>query len=218
MLIYIHYIVLIIFILLSFSYCLYAGIDINENQGQINWEILSLKNKHFALIRAGLNFDEYDKLFEINYKEAKKYNFQIGAYWVSYAHNEEEAAREAKGCLEALKGKQFEYPIYYVIKKEETFNTGLANEILDTFCNVLEKAGYYCGVYSQLYNLNSYFDQNILNKYSVWVAAWNSGSPTIPYDIWQAGKVYYPGVGDINDDVTDIDFGPYMKENHLNGF
>jgi hypothetical protein len=46
--------------------------------------------------------------------------------------------------------------------KQETFDTGLTNQILDTFCSILEKAGYYCGVYSALPYYFDYFDKDFL--------------------------------------------------------
>jgi GH25 family lysozyme M1 (1,4-beta-N-acetylmuramidase) len=209
------YIFLIIF---YFSSCQYQGVDVSEYQGNIDWATLS-QHINFAILRAGSNFGVHDQQFENNYVGAKNYGVQVGAYWFSYAHNEEEAAREAKACIDSIQGKQFEYPIFYDIEEQEIFDTGLTSQILDTFCSILEKAGYYCGVYSSVYYLNNVFDQEILKKYTVWVAAWDTDEPSIAHSLWQTGIGSYPGVvGDVDADISNTDFGPVMKENHLNGF
>ena len=216
--IYFHYIFLII---LSFSYCQYVGVDVSEYQGNIDWATLS-QHIHFAILRAGSNFGVHDQQFENNYVGAKNYGVQIGAYWYSYAHNEEEAAREAKACIDAIQGKQFEYPIYYEISDYEVLNTEISTQILDTFCSILEKAGFYCGVNSRASNLEIKFDQNIFKKYSVWVTNRDMSGPdepSIPHDIWETHSKNYPGVdGEVKTLVTNINFGPIMRERHLNGF
>ena len=59
----------------------------------------------------------------------------------------------------------------------------------------------------------------ILNKYTVWVAYWEPEEPTIPHSLWQYGFEYYDGLnGQADADTSNTDFGPIMKENHLNGY
>jgi len=206
-------------IFLIFSSSLqYKGVDLSEYDGVVDWSRLS-QNIDFAILRAGSNFGVHDQQFENNYAGAKNYGVPVGVYWYSYAHNEEEAAREAKGCLDKIQGKQYEYPIFYDIEEQEIFDTGLTSQILDTFCSILEKAGYYCGVYCSTYFLDTYFDKDILNKYTVWVAYWEPEEPTIPHSLWQYGFEYYDGLnGQADADTSNTDFGPIMKENHLNGY
>ena len=209
----------IFFFLLFFSITFqYKGVDLSDWDGEIDWEKLS-KNIDFAILRAGSNFGVSDLQFENNYNGAKKYGIPIGVYWYSYAHNEEEAALEAKGCLERIQGKQYEYPIYYDIEEPEIFETGLTSQILDTFCTILEKAGYYCGVYCSPYFLNTYFDKDILSKYTLWVAYWEPDEPSIPHSLWQYGFEYYDGTnGKVDADTSNTDFASVMKEHHLNGY
>ena len=206
-------------IFLIFSSSLqYKGVDLSEYEGDVDWSRLS-PNIDFSILRANWKIGIDENQFENNYAGAKNYGVSVGAYWYSYAHNEEEAAKEAKDCLDIIKGKQFEYPIFYYIMKQETFDTGLTNQILDTFCSILEKAGYYCGVYSALPYYFDYFDKDISNKYPVWVAYWDSNEPTIPHSIWQYGVEYIEGVkGPVDVDITNTDFPQIIKEKHLNGY
>ena len=37
----------------------------------------------------------------------------LGAYWYSYAMSPDEARVEARVFIDIIKGKQFEYPVYF---------------------------------------------------------------------------------------------------------
>jgi GH25 family lysozyme M1 (1,4-beta-N-acetylmuramidase) len=66
----------------------------------------------------------------------------------------------------------------------------------------------------------SYFDKDILSKYTVWVAAWDTSEPLIPHHLWQYGfeKNYDGTNGQVDADTSNTDFAPVMKEHHLNGY
>ena len=99
------------------------GIDISEHQGVIDWQNV---NAEFAIIRAGYGreISQKDKQFEANYNGCKSRNIPCGAYWYSYAVTPDEARKEAAVCLEVLKGKQFEYPIYFDIEEDRQLRLG----------------------------------------------------------------------------------------------
>ena len=94
-----------------------SGIDVSQWQGTINWS--QVKGKiDFALIRAGygdtLSYPkQVDWQYEANYKGCKANGIPVGAYFYSYATTTAQAEREADSCIALLKGKQFEYPIFY---------------------------------------------------------------------------------------------------------
>ena len=121
----------LIFLIFSSSFQ-YKGVDLLEYEGDVDWSRLS-PNIDFAILRANWKIGIDENQFENNYAGAKNYGVSVGAYWYSYAHNEEEAAKEAKDCLDIIKGKQFEYPIFYYIMKQETFDTGLKLVIIVAF-------------------------------------------------------------------------------------
>ena len=101
----------LIFLIFSSSFQ-YKGVDLSEYEGDVDWSRLS-PNIDFSILRANWKIGIDENQFENNYAGAKNYGVSVGAYWYSYAHNEEEAAKEAKDCLDIIKGKQFEYPIFY---------------------------------------------------------------------------------------------------------
>ena len=196
----------------------YKGVDLSDYDEEVDWEKLS-KKIDFVIIKAGTNFGYIDREFEKNYVGAKNNGVAVGAYWYSYAKNEEEAAREAKYCLDIIKGKQYEYPIFYYIEDLDTLYSGLTNQIYVTFCSILEKAGYYCGVFFNTYDLD-FFDKDILSKYTVWIASRKKYIlPIYNFSIWKYGWKYYDGLNfEADSDISITDFAPFMKEHHLNGF
>lgn len=201
----------------------YYGIDVSKYQGNIDW---SKVNVDFAIIRAGYGkyISQKDPKFEEYYKGAKNKAIPVGAYWYSYAKSVEEAKLEASIFLEVVKGKQFEYPLYFDIEDNSMKSAGKAKltEICIAFCTVLEEAGYFAGVYSYTSFINSHLDINTLSKkYTIWLADYRSNyDKVIKRDIHQyssSGNV--DGIyGAVDMDKCTRDFPTIIKNAGLNGF
>ena len=211
--------ILFIILILNIS-CIYEGIDVSKYQNTIDWPTVA-QNKYFAIIRAGYGFGLIDNFYEHNYEQAKAAGVKVGAYWYSYAGSVSDAEQEANYVVQALKGKQFEWPIYYDIEEKSIFEAGIANDIAKAFCNILEANKYYCGIYCSTYYLNTYFNDDVKNRYTIWLAHWDVDVPTYKgdYKVWQYTKGTVPGInGDCDLDKGYLDFEPVMKENGLNGY
>lgn len=195
------------------------GIDVSRFQGEINWDRVKAD---FAILRAGYGreISQKDYYFDRNYRECKRLGIPVGCYWYSYATTAEDARKEAKACLEVIKDKQFEYPIYFDI--EEKKQAGVANELCKAFCDELEKAGYWVGIYSYASFLNSYISKEIRNRYAIWVAHFGVGKPNYfgTYGMWQysdCGKT--DGInGNVDLDYCYLDYPAEIKKAKLNGF
>ena len=199
------------------------GIDVSRWQGQINW---SAVNTDFVIIQAGFGREtsQKDLQFEANYNGCKSRNIPCGAYWYSYANSPEDAEKEAAACLEIIKGKKFEYPIYYDVEEQAVLNLGKArvSAIIRAFLKKVESAGYFVGLYMSASHLNNFVEDDIKNRYAVWVAHYGVSKPTYSgnYGIWQkssTGKV--SGIGgyvDLNESY--IDYPTVIKSAGLNGF
>ena len=209
------------FLLLFFGIsCVFPGIDVSKYQQVIDWPTVA-QNNHFAIIRAGYGFGHPDEYFETNYQQAKANRVKVGAYWYAYASSASDAVQEANYAVQALKGKQYEWPIYYDIEEKSIFEANIQNEIAKAFCEVLEANKYYCGIYSSTNFLNNYFDDYVKTKFTIWVAHWNVDVPTYKgtYHVWQYTVGSTPGVtGRCDLDKGYLDFEPIMKEHGLNGF
>ena len=164
------------------------GIDVSEHQGVIDWTKVKAD---FAIIRAGYGreISQKDKKFDINYAGAKAAGIPCGAYWYSYAQSEEEARTEAAVCLEIIKGKQFEYPIYFDVEEQRTLKLGVdkVSAIINTFLRELENAGYFAGLYMSAYPLKNYVNDTTRRRYAVWVAHYGVSKPDYngQYGMWQ---------------------------------
>ena len=215
-------------LIFSFFICLvcrenYIGIDISEWQGpDIDFEKIKEAGINFVIIRAGIG-DTLDIYWELNYKKAKAAGLNVGAYWYSKAFNEQESQKEAEYTLNAIEGKQLEYPIYYVIEQREILAKGksFCSTIATIFSSHLERNKKFCGIYSSKSNLELYFDEDVKRSYSIWVAQYESiCTYSGDYGIWQkSNKGDIVGLpGDINLDISIVNFPPLIKGNHRNGF
>lgn len=204
------------------------GIDLSYSNGVVDWNKIKDENIDFAIIRTGFGKEspnQIDKQFENNYKGAKSVGIPVGAYHYSYAVMPKEAEQEAEFCLKLLKDKQFEYPIFIDIEesRQVSLSSGTCCEIVKAFCDKLEKAGYWAGVYS----FDSFFKSNlsseIVKRYTTWVARVGGSKPVCcsRCDMWQYswdGKVN--GSGSLKTDMDECyrDFPTLIKQAKKNGY
>lgn len=198
------------------------GIDISYCQTNIDWNTISVD---FVIARAGYGrlTTQKDNMFDKHYANAKAKGIPVGAYWYSYAMTEDEACAEAKACIEVLKGKQFEYPIYYDVEEQKQYALGKAkvSAIIKAFCSELEKAGYFVGIYTNTSWYNTVIDDSIKTRYSIWIAHWDVSKPGIDgaYAVWQYKVGPLAGIkGDVDQDYCYVDFPKIIKEKGFNGF
>lgn len=165
------------------------GVDISEHNGNVNFEDLKKNGIEFVIIRCGYGQDrtkQDDKCFKKNLDACIKHGIPFGVYLYSYANSTEKAKSEAKHVLRLLNGVKAPYGVWYDIEdKVHPMDDKLLTDIVVTFCEELERAGYYVGVYSSLHWFNTRFDTRI-DKYDKWVAQWSSKCTySKPFGIWQ---------------------------------
>jgi GH25 family lysozyme M1 (1,4-beta-N-acetylmuramidase) len=126
-------------------------------------------------------------------------------------------------CLDVIKGKQFEYPIYFDLEEQKQFAKGkdFCSQLVRTFCTVIEDAGYWAGLYTSKSYLTTHIDAATANKYALWVAQWAAKCTYAgSYGMWQkseTGKV--SGInGNVDLDECYLDYPSFIKTRGLNGF
>ena len=199
------------------------GIDVSKHQGMIDW---SKVKTDFAILRAGLGryTSQKDPQFERNYAGAKAAGIPVGVYWYSYAKSAEEAREEAKACLQVLKGKRFEFPIYFDIEDSTQGNLSKAvlTAMCDAFCDTLEKAGYFAGVYASTYWFTSKLNHaRLVGKYTIWLADYRACyNKTLKRDMHQyTSNGHVDGIsGRVDRNTCTRDFPGVIKKAGLNGF
>lgn len=185
------------------------GIDISKWQKGFDFDKAEAEGVEFVILR-GAYATSKDSCFETFYKQCKDKNIHVGAYHYSMARNTAEAKAEAQFMLNVLKGKQFEYPIYLDVedKTQQVLGKDALTAIIQTYCDTLQKAGYYVGIYSTYAYLNSYTHIDMLDKYDKWIAQWATKCTSKkPFGMWQFG-------GETNKIRTNIVAGMTCDQNY----
>lgn len=179
-----------------------SGIDISEFNGNV--DIAAMKGKiDFVIIRCGYGSDyeiQDDAQYRENVRKCQQAGIPFGVYLYSYARNKEMAISEAKHTLRLLKGLTPLYGVWYDVE-DRTLPTGdVLTEDCLAYCGELEKAGYYCGLYSNLNWMRTRLNSPKLDGLDRWVAQW---SDTLSYP--GAGMWQYSDRGIINGKRFDLD-------------
>ena len=197
------------------------GIDVSYHDGEIDFAKVK-PQVDFVIMRAGYGIKDEDSKevkFNTYYEDAKKNNIPVGTYWYCYALTPEVALQEAKVFLKKVKGKKFEFPVYYDVEEPSVLETGSENlkNIINTFCGELEKNNYYCGVYASLNVFLNKFPAEIYQKYAVWVAYWSQNRPQINGTSWGIWQYTSDGSMDgvqserVDFDTAEINYEPIIK-------
>ncbi len=201
------------------------GIDVSQWQGEINFNKVKSGGVDFVILRGGYGkyISQKDPYFDKNYSRAKKAGLNVGVYWFSYAESEADAKEEARVCLEVIKNKKFEYPVYFDLEEQTQFDKGKAfcSSLVKCFCGELEKAGYFTGLYISSAPLKKYITKEVAERFALWIAEYGSrctyrGS----YGMWQyscKGKIN--GISnDVDMDTSYVDYPDIIKNGGFNGY
>ena len=199
------------------------GIDVSYGQGNIDFKALK-DHTDYVIIRAGFGrfASQKDTQFDRNYRLAKRYKIPCGAYWFSYARSEAEAVKEARACLKVIKGKKFEYPIYYDVEGTSLLGgKETVSKMCAAFCDTLEKAGCFAGIYMSRSPLETLLDEKTRKRYALWVAEYGGKlNHNGKVGMWQnscTGRV--SGIsGNVDTDICYEDYPSIIKKAHLNGY
>lgn len=203
------------------------GIDVSHHNLDIDWQAVKNSGIQFAIIRTSYGWELWDKQTDRKLRDningAKSVGMPIGAYHYSYATTPAEALKEADFFINRLRWTQWEYPVFldFEDRCQKRLSPQQKTDIILTFINRLQQAGYYAGYYTFLNRQRYELDMSRLQGHNLWVAHW---SPTcgcqVPYGIWQ-----YTSNGSVNGingrvdmNYCYVDYPTIIKNNHLNGF
>ena len=169
-----------------------------------------------------------DTEFENNYFKAQNSKMPFGCYQWGRASNPAQAREEAQILYEnCLKGKKFEYPIYYDVEDSILMNLGVQEltEVIKAWAEYLEDRGYFVGVYMNQSAFNNEVNGEELQKlYSQWRAYWTTENNKPNCDMWQFGgetnliKSNMVAGYICDQDYAYIDFESIIRQKGLNGF
>ena len=175
------------------------GIDVSDNQHEIDWNAVAADGIDFAMIRLGYRGategDLYlDGYYYDNLSGAKDAGVDCGIYFFSQAVNVAEAEEEADFVLSNLGGTPLEYPIAFDseivhgldVKRTADLSNDEMTAIANAFMNRVEQAGYRCLLYGNAADLARYND-DLVKQHAVWWAEYGPAQPNAQTDIvmWQ---------------------------------
>lgn len=206
------------------------GIDISRWQNPFNLaKAKAEKSLDFVIIKfGGADGGLYkDRCAEDFYKQAEAAGMPKGAYFYGNAMNVQQAEREADYFISLLKDHKFEYPVFYDVEGAMLSKTGRIDltNIVTTFCDRLEKAGYWAGIYSSLSAYNSEMNDKALARFSHWVACWVNNPVNVPKlksgnetQMWQWSSSQIIQGKRVDTDLCFVDYPKYVKSKGLNGY
>lgn len=202
------------------------GIDVSVHNGTIDWKKVKADGVEFAILRAGFGreLSQKDERFEENYSGAKAAGVPIGAYWYSYAMDEDEARLEADVFMEVIKDKQFEYPVYFDIEESKQLALGKekVSAIIKAFLERVEQKHYWVGLYMSASPLTDCTTDELKGRFAVWVANVGVSKPSYSgaYGMWQySWKGSIDGInGDVDEDYCYVNYPDQIRAAGLSGF
>ena len=194
------------------------GLDVSEYQGEIDWDTVYAAGFDFVFVRIGYRgytagtIQPDDRARE-NLAGAKAAGIQVGVYFYAQAVSPEEAAEEAKWCLDFLAGESLDLPVVYDWEwvgpnaRTGSMDKATLTECVRTFCTAIENAGYQPMIYFNNHVSRDLLDLEALEGYPFWLAQYKE-QMDYPHqvDFWQyteTGTV--PGIeGDVDIDLMFI--------------
>lgn len=199
------------------------GVDVSVYQRTIDWD--KAKNYiDFAIIRCGYGNNitsQDDPYYKINADACTKLNIPFGVYLFSYATNLGMAQSEVEHTLRLIKDYKLEYPVFIDVEARSQLDLPKESlvEIVRYYCEKIEEAGYYVGIYASLSTLNGILNSSELDPYDKWVAEWGKdftykGSS----GMWQhTDNEIIPGIDTrVDGDIAFYDYPEIIKRSKLN--
>ena len=165
-----------------------SGIDISDYQLGLSIASLRSQGVKFLILKVGEGRTLADACFDTFYDEAARNGLPVGAYFYSYATDEETAIRDANRALSLLRGRSV--PLGVFIDVEDPAQLKLRDSVLTAvvkaFCDTIRAGGYRPGAYGSDGNLwakvgPSYLGDDVF----VWNARWTKTAPDKKCDVWQ---------------------------------
>ena len=170
----------------------------------------------YVIIRCGYGDNEVnqdDEMWLRNVQECERLDIPYGVYIYSYAMNTTAAKSEAEHVLRLLQGHDPSYPVYLDMENEGgDYDQGSLSpkelgDIAETFCNIIQNAGYDVGIYANTNWFNNKLTDSRFDRWERWVAQYNDTCTyTGKYSMWQcSSKGQVKGISGNVD--LNLDFG-----------
>ncbi|WP_051195375.1 glycoside hydrolase family 25 protein [Lachnospira multipara] len=197
-----------------------AGVDLSVYQGDVDFSKVKNAGFDYCMLRVGYRtygggMVTADANFETYVSDALKNDLDVGVYFFTSAISTAEAKEEAQFVLDAIKPYNITYPVVVDVEeivsgtsRQESLSVEELTEIVKTFCETIEDAGYDVMIYSNLKGFIANVNLEELEDYDKWFANYDT-TPYYPYKftMWQ-----YSQSGSVDGIDGDVDLDIYLKE------
>lgn len=164
------------------------GVDISGPIAPCTAVDLKAAGVQFVICKTGFGSDypgQQDSGFAANVKLLEAAGIPWGAYHFSYAKSRQGGIDEAKHMLRLLGGKKPLYGVWFDMEANSTLGGDLPGAA-EGFCETMEAAGLYVGVYASTSWWQNYLTSPVFDKYDKWVAQYYKECQYDgPYGMWQ---------------------------------
>ena len=195
---------------------LQSGVNVSEENGDIDWQLVSEDDVSFAMICAGGRESDdsgksrvfEDQNLEDNINGASEAGLHVGVYYILDLSEKDEVQEEAEELVQRLDAYQskISYPIALWVNAPSEEDRHAYQSKADwtdyviSFCDVLEDAGYEPMIYGNLASFVMMLNIENLEKYDKWIS--NTGASLyFPYrfSMWQ-----YSSAGTVHGISTEV--------------
>lgn len=149
----------------------YAGIDVSNWQGYIDYRQVKEAGIQVVYIKASEGTTFKDPYLETNYRNAKANGLKVGFYHFLTATNVAEAEEEAQFFASVISGKDPDCKLVMDYEVFQGVGVTTINQIAETFLQKVQRlTGKQTIVYSNLYDSQHIFNKNLANQYELWLA------------------------------------------------
>ena len=164
------------------------GVDISGPIAPCTAADLKAAGVEFVICKTGFGSDypgQQDSGFAANVKLLDAAGIPWGAYHFSYATTRNGGISEAKHMLRLLNGRKPLYGVWFDMEANSTLGGDLPGAA-EGFCETMEAAGLYVGVYASTNWWQNYLTSPVFDKYDKWVAQYYKECQYDgPYGMWQ---------------------------------
>ena len=202
------------------------GIDVSHWQNVIDFKKVKASGIDFVIIKAGGSDKGFyqDSRFKENYAKAVAAGLYVGAYYFAGKdfRGVENGIADAERFIAILNSLKFEYPVYLDIEAQDNRYKEEITDAAVAFCQTMEKAGYFVGIYaSDISGFKYKLDHEKVKPYAHWVARYGK-EPDVctEYGIWQySSKGSVSGIsGSVDMDLSSVDYAKLITEKGFNNY
>lgn len=168
------------------------GIDVSAYQGFPNWRKAKAAGVEFAILRI-CNSKGIDSSYKYNLQNCIDNNIPLGVYRYSYALTVDQAVREAQEVITVLgTDTKLEFGVWLDLEwnQQRALGKDKITEIARAWIDIIERAGYKCGIYCNLDWYDRVLDTKALNR-EYWIARYaGSLNPSLKPNRGEVGWQY----------------------------